>query len=368
MHRPGSMTGMLMVMALICVTRTPAPAQDRTVTIQVSATQAWISTGVTLSPGMTVQIRASGTVEASSPSDTRPFYHRVPPEGRWERHAYTPAPLLPALALLGRIGTGPVLLVGAGAQFDVGPPYGSGELFLRINDDIVADNSGAWTVSVTLSRSAIGGQPVAMPAPAPAPGVCRGFAGVWNLREFGRTVLTQDGNRISGTYDRGTLAGTLTANVLEGEWANTKGNGLRGTTRLELLPDGSLKGTAETTGWGGNIVGVCDGQQVAAPAPAPSVCRGLAGVWKLNEFGRTVLTQEGARINGTYDRGGTLAGTLKANVLEGEWVNSPPPKNNGLRGTMRLELLPDGSLKGVAETTGWGGNIVGTCDTGPTAP
>lgn len=257
MCRPGSMTRMLMVMASICVTPTHALAQDRTVTVQVSATQAWISTGVTLSPGMTVQIRASGAVEASSLSDARPFYHQVPPEGRWERHAYTPAPLLPALALLGRIGTGPVLLVGAGAQFDVGPPYGSGELFLRINDDIVADNSGSWTVSVTLSRSGIGGQPVA----GPAPGVCRGFAGVWNLREFGRTVLTQDGNRISGTYDRGTLAGTLTANVLEGEWVNSpppKANGLRGTTRLELLPDGSLKGVAETTGWGGNIVGVCE--------------------------------------------------------------------------------------------------------------
>jgi len=270
MKRLVRITGMLMMMALICVTRTHALAQDRTVTVQVSATQAWIPTGVTLSPGMTVQIRASGTVEASSPGDARPFYHQVPPEGRWERHADKPAPLLPALALLGRIGAGPVLLVGAAAQFDVGPTYGSGELLLGINDDMVADNSGSWTVSMTLSRSTIGGQPVAGPAPV--------------------------------------------------------------------------------------------------PAPAPGVCRGFAGVWKLHEFGRTVLTQEGNRISGTYDRGGTLAGTLTANVLEGEWVNSPPPKNNGLRGTMRFELLPDGSLKGIAETTGWGGNIVGTCDTSPTAP
>jgi hypothetical protein len=60
---------------------------------------------------------------------------------------------LPALSLLGRIGTGPVLLVGARAQFTVGPPYGSGQLFLGINDDMVTDNAGAWTARITILSS-----------------------------------------------------------------------------------------------------------------------------------------------------------------------------------------------------------------------
>jgi hypothetical protein len=146
-------TSMLLVMGLGWGMPRQSMGQDRTITVQVPANQAWTSTGVTLSPGMTVQIEASGTVEASSSSDTRPFYHQVPPDGRLERHADKPAPLLLALSLLGRIGTGPVLLVGARAQFTVGPPYGSGQLFLGINDDMVTDNAGAWTARITILSS-----------------------------------------------------------------------------------------------------------------------------------------------------------------------------------------------------------------------
>ena len=129
----------LVWLALAMVIATVAKAQEKVV--QVPANQAWTRTGIMLNPGQTVRITASGAVEASPPSDPRPFYHQVPPEGRLERFANAPEPLLPDLALLGRIGNGPVLLVGGGVQLTAGAPYGSGELILGINDDAVSDNS-----------------------------------------------------------------------------------------------------------------------------------------------------------------------------------------------------------------------------------
>ena len=97
--------------------------------------------------------RARGTVEAVPPSDTRAFFHRVPPEGRPERQSNKPQPLMPALVMLARIGNGPVMEAGTRAEFPGGDPYGTGELQLGINDDNVADNSGAWSVRVTVAAA-----------------------------------------------------------------------------------------------------------------------------------------------------------------------------------------------------------------------
>ncbi len=125
-------------------------AQVRTTNVDVPANRAWTRTGIYLNPGSTVLLEARGSIEAVSSSDTRGSFHRVPPEGRSERQINKPQPLLPALALLARIGNGPVLEAGARAEFPVGDPYGAGELQLGINDDNVADNSGSWSVRVTV--------------------------------------------------------------------------------------------------------------------------------------------------------------------------------------------------------------------------
>jgi hypothetical protein len=101
-------------------------------------------------PGSSILLEASGSVDAVPASDTRALFHRVPPEGRPERQSNKPQPLMPALVMLARIGNGPVMEAGARAEFPGGDPYGTGELQLGINDDNVADNSGAWTVRVTV--------------------------------------------------------------------------------------------------------------------------------------------------------------------------------------------------------------------------
>lgn len=49
-------------------------------------------------------------------------------------------------ALIGRVGNGPVFLIGAGG---VKQMQGRGRLMLGVNDDNFGDNSGEYTVKVT---------------------------------------------------------------------------------------------------------------------------------------------------------------------------------------------------------------------------
>ncbi|MFO0981480.1 MAG: hypothetical protein U1E76_06950 [Planctomycetota bacterium] len=123
----------------------------RTLTLQVAADRAWTSTGIELRAGDVVRIEATGVVEASASDDARTLFHRVPPEGRPEFQPNLPQPLLPALVMLGRIGDGPVLPIGRlVTRLAAGAPYGTGTLSLGINDDVLGDNSGAWTVTITV--------------------------------------------------------------------------------------------------------------------------------------------------------------------------------------------------------------------------
>jgi len=125
---------------------------QQTATITVPANQSWTKTGIYLNPGSTVRIEASGVIEAVPPSDTRPLFHNVSPSGRPERQSNKPQPNMPALVMLAKIGDGPVLEAGARAQFGAGGQNGTGELLLGINDDYVADNTGSWTVQVTVTN------------------------------------------------------------------------------------------------------------------------------------------------------------------------------------------------------------------------
>lgn len=124
-------------------------SRAHTRTIRVPATQPWTATGVRLTEGTEVEITAEGNIEATPSTDQRSYYHHVPPEGRDERLGQFPQPNLPGLALLGRIGEGPVFLVGAKIRFVVDASRGAGELFLGINDDVVDDNAGEWTVRIS---------------------------------------------------------------------------------------------------------------------------------------------------------------------------------------------------------------------------
>jgi serine/threonine protein kinase len=116
------------------------------VELKVPANKFWTSTGIQLVAGMEVEIRASGIVDAAPPEMMRPYYSQVPPEGREERVAQVPQPSLPGLCLLGKSGAS-VFFVGKECRFTVDATR-VGELQLGINDDIVEDNSGEWTVRI----------------------------------------------------------------------------------------------------------------------------------------------------------------------------------------------------------------------------
>jgi len=137
---------------LICAGCTSL-AWGQRVTVQVPANQAWTRTGIFIEPGSAVTIDATGQIEAVSPADTRPLFHRVPPEGRAERQSNKPQPSMPALVMLGRIGNGPVFAAGNHTELSADSNR-SGELELGINDDNVNDNTGSWTATITVRAGA----------------------------------------------------------------------------------------------------------------------------------------------------------------------------------------------------------------------
>lgn len=127
-----------------------APMSDpkpRLTIVKVPATTAWTATGIHLKGVSEVAISATGTIQASDGS--RIYYHDVPPEGREERLPQFPFPTLPGLALIGRIGDGPAFYIGKELHIKSTVKEGNDELLLGINDDLVDDNSGHWTVQIT---------------------------------------------------------------------------------------------------------------------------------------------------------------------------------------------------------------------------
>ncbi len=106
----------------------------------VSATSEWTDTGIDVRAGQTVYLSASGQVRWGKDRRDGPEGERNSPF-----NAGRPLPNRPAAALIGRIGND---------VFFVGNDQGairvrnSGRLYLGINDDYLADNSGSFRVTV----------------------------------------------------------------------------------------------------------------------------------------------------------------------------------------------------------------------------
>jgi hypothetical protein len=113
----------------------------------VPANRSWTATGIHVKVGKLVTFAASGRIEAAPETQRHPYYHSVPARGRKEPLADAPEPTLPSLALIGRIGPhGRPFLIGSEKSI----VSGNGEIFLGINQSVVSENSGEWTVRVTL--------------------------------------------------------------------------------------------------------------------------------------------------------------------------------------------------------------------------
>ncbi len=137
---------------------TDAPLPRGAISIRVPANVPWTDTGINLRAGDSVTVTASGSVAVETSG-------RIPlkapggfaPDCRAAASIYGgrfgifPAPQLPCWSLIGRIGgTGTIFEVGARSTFQA---RSDGRLFLGINDDTLANNSGFWAASVTVLRA-----------------------------------------------------------------------------------------------------------------------------------------------------------------------------------------------------------------------
>ena len=115
--------------------------------VSVPAGERWVDTGVDVRRGERVEFNASGTVylRANGNTEAGPAGAR---DGVRTRRA--PMPDVLAGALIGRVGNGRPF--GIGDQTSVTMPD-SGRLYLAVNDDAVADNSGAFQVRVAPTES-----------------------------------------------------------------------------------------------------------------------------------------------------------------------------------------------------------------------
>ena len=114
--------------------------------VAVPGNQQWTPTGLTVRRGEVLGFSTTGEVRLSSDSDDM----AAPAGARSQRYAQgSPLPANFVGALIARVGNGAPFPIGN--QTTVTMPA-AGQLFLGINDDHVADNSGGFRVSVRRRR------------------------------------------------------------------------------------------------------------------------------------------------------------------------------------------------------------------------
>jgi len=117
-------------------------SRDRRIT--VPARQAWTDTGIDVKTGDVVRFAAEGTVlRGPGQEDGAAGEMNSPMNDR------RPVPARPAGALIGRIGTSPSDVFFIGADRGSFRVRTSGRLYLGVNDNYYADNSGSFEVRVS---------------------------------------------------------------------------------------------------------------------------------------------------------------------------------------------------------------------------
>lgn len=118
----------------------PSGMRERSISVQAS--QPWTDTGVSLRPGQTIYVEATGRVRWGPGRQDGPAGERNSP-----RNDGRPMPNRSAGALIGRVGEGDgFFLIGD----ETGPirVRDGGRLYLGVNDDYLQDNSGSFRVTI----------------------------------------------------------------------------------------------------------------------------------------------------------------------------------------------------------------------------
>jgi hypothetical protein len=117
--------------------------RDELSRIRIYAYRDWQGTGVRVHQGDLVSIQARGTW-----SYTPDEYHGPEGHRRYSAPTFYPVPGIPGGALIGRIGTdGGFFYVGRSARWWA---TDGGQVYLRIDDDILSDNEGFVEIQITV--------------------------------------------------------------------------------------------------------------------------------------------------------------------------------------------------------------------------
>jgi hypothetical protein len=116
--------------------------------VVVDPKERWTDTGLDVVAGDRIYFDAEGSVQMS---EGAPDVSSPAGAASGRRAASAPLPRAVAGVLIARIGASAPLLIGAQRTLSRAPV--SGRLYLGINDDHLADNSGQYRVSVTVERS-----------------------------------------------------------------------------------------------------------------------------------------------------------------------------------------------------------------------
>ena len=106
-----------------------------------------LSTGLVLTSGMTVTVTSGGGVCPFGDGFCPGPNGYVPWDTTQMSYGGFPLPGAPAWGLVGRVGSGPWVQVGTGPT----KLSGTGELAFAVNDDLLVDNVGSFTVTVSYS-------------------------------------------------------------------------------------------------------------------------------------------------------------------------------------------------------------------------
>jgi hypothetical protein len=120
----------------------PAPAPVPAGAINVAANQTWTNTGIPVLRGQRITFTARGNIMISRTVSSGPDGNPAVTS----RNARYPLQGVPAGALIGRVGNSAPFAIGSNTQPIAMPTNGS--LTLGINDDVLEDNSGSYSVNI----------------------------------------------------------------------------------------------------------------------------------------------------------------------------------------------------------------------------
>jgi large repetitive protein len=190
-----------------------APAGASSVTVTINPLVLYASTGVTVSPGDTVTISASGTV---SVGNSDPNFQGLSPAGNLHENTAAngngclpdypgangfPLGSRPCWSLIGNIGGGAPFYVGTNTSFTAST---GGVLFLGINDNNLPDNSGSWTATVT-TTTPVTGLTITGASPAPVTATSRSGAVV----TYGPITASDSAGNVTAITCVGGASGSL---------------------------------------------------------------------------------------------------------------------------------------------------------------